>query len=202
VPHAAIVRLSAAVEGDVDEAVLRRVARHVGADINVVYGKRGKAHLKEHIVGYNQAAHFSPWVVLVDLDQDAECAPPLRRAWLPDPAPQMCFRIAVRELESWIMGDRDRLACFLRVPVARVPRDPESELDPKRTLLNLARVSRHLGIRSDMLPRARSARAVGPLYTSRLIEFVTDTEKGWRPDVAQSVCDSLARCIRCLRNMT
>lgn len=198
---AAPLEIAAAVEGDVDEAVLRRITEHVGIGVRSVYGKRGKAHLKEHIRSYNNAARFVPWVALVDLDQDADCAPPFRSEWLPRPTEHMCFRIAVREVESWLLGDSERLASLLAVPVSRVPRTPESVADPKQTIVNLARRSRRRGVREDMVPNPRSGRAVGPLYTSNLIRFVSDARDGWRPDVALTACDSLARCIRQLQDL-
>jgi len=63
--------------------------------VKAVYGKNGKAHLRQRLNGYNQAAHFNPWLVLVDLDHEADCAPLFRAAWLPKPGPLMCFRVAV-----------------------------------------------------------------------------------------------------------
>ena len=47
-----------AVEGIVDEAVARRLVREVGANPGAVYGKKGKAHLRGRLSGYNQAAEL------------------------------------------------------------------------------------------------------------------------------------------------
>ena len=191
--------ITGAVEGDVDEAVLRRLVEHVGAAPGPVHGKNGKAHLRQRLNGYNQAARMSPWVVLVDLNHDADCAPPLRASWLPDPAPHMCFRVAVRMVEAWLLADREQLARFLSVAVARVPLNPETVDDPKHTMVELASLSRRREIREDMVPRLGSDRTVGPAYTARLIQFVLGTTAGWRPDVAAESSDSLNRCLRCLR---
>jgi hypothetical protein len=183
--------ISGAVEGLVDEAVLRRLIRDAGATLGAVYGKNGKANLRRNLRGYNRAARWSPWMVLVDLDRDADCAPPLVTSWLPAPARHMRFRVAVRAVEAWLLADRERMASFLRVPQARVPREPESVEHPKRAMVDLARRSRRREIREDMVPRPGSGRAVGPAYTSRLIEFAyTD----WRVDVAARNSDSLRRC--------
>jgi hypothetical protein len=81
--------------------------------------------------GINRAARFSPWIVLVDLDLDAECAPPLRKSWLSKPSHYMCFRIAVRAIEAWLMADRERFARFLSIDIARIPRDVEAVKHPK-----------------------------------------------------------------------
>jgi hypothetical protein len=43
----------------------------------------------------------------VDLDSDTGCAPPLCEQWIPGPAPFLCFRVAVREVEAWLMADAE-----------------------------------------------------------------------------------------------
>lgn len=186
----------AAVEGPVDEAVIRRLAEYVGAQVGQVYGKNGKDHLRQRIDAYNNAARISPWIVLVDLNHDAECAPPLRDAWLHQPATHMCFRVAVREVESWLLADRARLARFLAVPLSRVPTTPEAIEDPKGAVVQLAARSHRRDIREDMVPRPGSGRTVGPAYASRLIEFVSTH---WNPEVAARSSDSLRRCLVRLR---
>ena len=193
-PHLPIA-FSAAVEGPTDEVVLRRVIEHYGATLGAVYGKNGKPTLLKQLPGYNHAAQFHPWIVLVDLDQDADCAPPIRAHWLPNPAPNMLFRIAVREVESWLLADRETLASFLGVPLGRVPVQVEALDDPKAALVNIARTSRRRDIRADMVPRDGSGRVVGPAYTSRLIEY---SQGAWRPHVAVRYSDSLARFCTCL----
>ena len=193
------VAITGAVEGDTDEAVVRCLIEHVQAKTRAIYGRNGKTHLQRRLSGYNQAARFSPWIVLVDLDHDAECAPPFRNSWLPDPSEYMCFRVAVRSVEAWLMADRERLARFLSVDIARIPQNVEAIDHPKLTMVNIAKHSRRREIREDMIPRIASGRVVGPAYTGRLIEFVMGTKTGWRPEVAAERSESLKRCLRCLR---
>jgi hypothetical protein len=190
-----------AVEGLLDEAVLKRLIAHVGALPGPMYGKRGKSLLLRHLRGYNRAARFTPWVVLVDLDQDEECAPPFRAARLTEPAPNMCFRIAVREVEAWLLADSERLAQFLAVPRNAIPANPEALPLPKDAMIQLAQRSRRGYIREDMAPRPGSGRRVGPAYSSRLIEFVGDPARGWRPEIATQSSNSLARCLESLRRL-
>ncbi len=190
--------ISAAVEGLVDEGVIRRLVRHVGGEIRRVYGRNGKAHLRQRIHGYNQAARISPWIVLVDLNRDADCPPPLVAEWVPDPSHNMCFRVAVRAVESWLLADRERISQFLGVRIERVPHAPELIEDPKGLMVQLASWSRRRDIREDMVPRPGSGRRTGPAYASRLIEFA---EGHWRPRVAAKSSDSLRRCLQRLRQM-
>jgi len=184
--------IQAAVEGPVDEVVLGRVVRESGGVLGVVYGRNGKAHLRQRIYGYNNAAAHYPWIVLVDLDNDAECAPPLREKWLPKPAQHMCFRIAVREVETWLLADREAIARFLGVGLLAIPDSPELLYDPKQMMVTLAGRSRRRNIREDMVPRRGSGRKVGPAYTSRLIEFAGNL---WTPSTAALNSDSLRRCL-------
>ena len=194
----AIVSISSAVEGSLDEAIISRLIRHVGARPGTVYGKNGKPFLKHRIAGYNAARH-APWVVLVDLDHEGDCAPPVRATWLSHPAPRMCFRVAVRAVEEWLMADAERLAAFIGVARSKVPTDFEEVERPKLAMVNLARLSRRRDIRQDMVPRDGSGRTEGPAYTSRLIEYATHR---WRPDVAAAHADSLRRAIDCLRRLS
>lgn len=182
--------VSGATEGIVDESVVRRLIRELGAEPGPVHGKNGKQHLRERITGFNNAARYSPWIVLLDLDHDAECAPPLRSHWLPEPAPFMCLRIAVRQVEAWLLADRENIAKFLAVAASRVPRHVETLTNAKEAMVDLARRSRRRDIREDMVPRPGSGRPVGPAYASRLIEFAQGM---WNPQEAARPSDSLRR---------
>lgn len=192
------VVISAAVEGIVDEAVARKLIAYVGGQPGPVFAKNGKAALLDKINGYNNAARRAPWLILVDLNSDAHCAPPFRESCLPAPAPRLCFRIAVRQVEAWLMADTERLASYLSVARGRIPEDPESLPNAKTVMVNVARRSRRKAIRLDMVPRVRSGRAEGPAYASRMIQFA---ETRWRPAVAAERSESLRRALACLTHL-
>src|SRR6266508_6962091 len=120
------VFISGAVEGLVDEAVDNRLVRHVRAETASVYVSYGKDRLRDSAPGYNNAARFSPWLVLVDLDRDADCAPPFVRTWLPLPSPRMCFRVAVRAIEAWLMADSEIGRSWSRKASAILPSLPRA----------------------------------------------------------------------------
>jgi len=189
------VTIYVAVEGDLDEWVARKLVTHVGASCGPVYGKQGKSHLKRRIQGYNQAADRMPWLVLVDLDRDA-CPPALRNDWLPDPAPRMCFRIAVRAIEAWLLADRSNLARFLGVSTSQIPCNPEALPDPKQFLINLASGSRKRAIKEGLVPG--QGQRIGPAYNSHLIEFVKGV---WDVKSAASNAPSLRRALDCLQRL-
>ncbi|MCS7168176.1 MAG: hypothetical protein RMI91_03400 [Gemmatales bacterium] len=66
----------------------------------------------------------------MDLDRDASCAPALRKRYLAQLAPYLCFRVAVRAIEAWLLADAPNLARFLHVCPNLIPPDPESLSDP------------------------------------------------------------------------
>lgn len=182
----------------VDEAVARKlITCAAGQAPFAVYGKRGKQWIRERITNYNSAARHAPWFVLVDLDYD-NCAPQLCSEWLPGPAPRMCFRVAVREVEAWLLADAESLAKFLSVPAAQIPPHPETSADPKLDMVNLARRSKRRAIREDMVPRASSGRAIGNAYNSAMVEYVS---RHWRPAVAAERAPSLHKARAALQRL-
>lgn len=192
--------VTVAVEGVTDEIVVHAVLRSLGAEIGPVYGRRGKPHLLSRLSGYNQAARYSPWLVLLDLDHDADCPPPYVESLLLHWEPRMCFRVAVRAVESWLLGDVERLAAFLGISCALLSDNPETLADPKAELVNLARRSRRRAIREQVVPRPGSGRRVGVGYTNFVSDFVT-ADRGWRPDIAGQHCESLRRAVACMKRL-
>ena len=127
-----VVPVSIVVEGQSDVAVVERILAMVECSVGAVYGRKGKADVDRSLPGYNNAARFAPWIALRDLDADAPCAPQLARASLPHPSPWMRFRIAVREMESWLLADPEALSTYLKVSRALIPGQPETLPDPSR----------------------------------------------------------------------
>lgn len=195
--EAAVV--SAAVEGDLDEVVVRKIANHIGFSVGSVYGRKGKPHLLSTLAGYNNAARFSPWIVMLDLDRDYECAPKALASWLPQRAESMFCRVAVRAVEAWLLADRDQIAAMLGISVRRIPTEPDSLDDPKRRLVDLARQSNRAEIRASIVPRPGSGRAVGPTYNAKMIDFVTAGR--WRINIARYTSASLQRALDKLQEL-
>ncbi len=112
--------------------------------------------------------------------------------------PSFLCRFAVNELESWLLADREGIADFLRLSVAKIPTNPEMESDPKRTLVDLARMSKKSQIRNALVPPPRHGGIVGPGYTVAITNFIN---KKWSPVRAEPNSQSLARCIKRLREL-
>lgn len=184
-----MIYIRAAVEGRLDEAVVRRLAADAGMDVVNVYRTDGRADLISRIPGYAAAARRDPWLVLCDLDQD-ECAPTLVASAVQNPPDLFCFRVAVRSIESWLLADPG-LAARLEISATRLPREPDSERHPKRTLIRIARRSRNRDIRVGVGGSPGTA-DTPILYNVILSEFV---ESEWEPRRAAERSPSLGRAI-------
>ncbi|XXY49790.1 hypothetical protein WME91_01375 [Sorangium sp. So ce269] len=190
--------VTVAAEGETDLTIARAVLRLADLHPGTVIACRGKGNLDKGLIGYNAAAKGAPWFVLRDLDNDAPCPGTLVARLAPKKSSSLCFRIAVRASEAWLMSDRERMARFLRISEALVPDSPDSLDDPKLELVNLARRSTKKAIVAAMVPRAGMARRIGPEYEARLIEFALDH---WRPEIGRTKSQSLDRCIRALMRL-
>lgn len=202
------VSVTAVVEGKPDEAVAERVVRWVDLDLRAVHKPivnnqeeyPGKSYIDKNIRAFNREAHRAPWFVLRDWDisDGAACAPELVRRKLPRPARMMCFRIAVRSIESWLLADRAGVARFLGVDTPTIPEDPDSLLDPKTALLELASRSTNREIRKGMVPAPGDTSPVGRRYNLLLTRFA---RVDWRPDRAAQNSPSLRKCLAALRDL-
>jgi hypothetical protein len=189
------VPVTLAVEGVTDAVVLKRVLQDMGLQPGPEYISGGKASLDQRLAGYNAAARFAPWLVLRDLNGDADCAPRLVQRLLPRPSGRMRLQVAVRAVEAWLMADPESLGRFLSVSTDLIPTNPEATRDPKAQLVNLARRSRRRAVREAMVPAERAMTTVGPGYSSLVVEF---SRGPWRPRAAQERSPSLRRLMRYL----
>lgn len=188
------------VEGNVDEAVAQTLASCTGFSAAQVYVKGGRAKIAAKVRDYFRTAGRHPWFVLVDLDGDP-CPSGLLRSWsVFSHAPSFVCRVAVREIEAWLLADRERFAHFLKVSPATLPAAlPEDVAVPKRFIVELAARSRSREIQSDMQPTVRSKRREGPAYSSRLREFIGSY---WRPHEARAQSQSLDSCMTRLEELS
>ena len=176
----------------------KAIAKAANFAIHSTIVKGGKSKILQSIPAYNSAAQHQPWFVLIDLDNDFPCGAKARQTWLPQPSSLMCFRIAVREIEAWLLADHDEASKFLGVSKALMPPQPEDVDDPKQLLVNLARRSRKRDIREGLVPRDGSGVNVGPTYASDISNF---SETNWRPEVARSLSPSLDKCLKRLEEL-
>lgn len=135
------------------------------------YSKGGNDYLKQQCAAFNDASTHTPFFMLVDLDRH-ECPPTILSAWLKRPRNNnFIFRVAVKEVEAWLLADKEGLSKFFNVSPALFSPNPDALLNPKHALITLAKRSRKRDIRDDITPIDQSA-SIGPNYNNRLSQFV------------------------------
>lgn len=143
-------------------------------------------------MGWNRAAKGTPFVVLTDLDT-APCPGELIKSWLAnDQHPNLLFRVAVREVESWLMADTDNFAHYIATRKTLMPEDPDGLVDAKRTLIQLAKKSSSSSIRQRLVPRKNSTATQGRDHNGCLSIFVNCS---WNIESARTRSPSLERTI-------
>jgi hypothetical protein len=187
------IPIHVAIEDDLSELVIRKLLSATGRDyfIGTVFGGGGFGYLKKRANNWNAAAAAgTPILLLTDLDSNP-CPSRLISDWLDfKPHANLLFRVAVREVESWLLADRVGLSRFLGISDAHVPLLPDEVPDPKLTLVNLGRRSRIRAVRESIVPRRGSTAVQGPNYNGCLGGFVRDR---WNRNAASQRSPSLTR---------
>ena len=133
--------ITVGVEDVLSEAVARRLIKQYLPDAEVSNVVVTGGSVKSNIPWLNQMArHRGPVLAVADLDRPSSCPAALIQDLLGGltAAPKMLIRVAVLEIESWIMADREGLAKRLSIAASAVPHNPEEIEDPKRALTHLA----------------------------------------------------------------
>ena len=190
-----------AVEDDLSEIVLRRMLsdRPVEYAVGAVFKQSGFGYLKKQTPAFNNMAKACPVLLLTDLDK-RPCAPELIAEWLKQPRhPEFLLRVAVREVEAWLLACDLLLGEYLSLRQMRLFPDPEALDDPKLELLKLAESSAKRFTREALSRRDTGGNLrQGPAYNSTLATFV---DQFWKPKQAASKCQSLKRAIKALEQL-
>ena len=192
-----ITNVILAVEDELSESISTRILGHF--DIGIRYTIRGKGNvsLRQKAPELNRSANGTAIFLLTDLDSPRDCPPGLVRSWIRGALdPRFFFRVAVMEVESWIMADRAGFANFLSIPLHRIPSPTDDILNPKEFLLSLARRSKKKTVREALVPAQDATLSIGNEYNTLLSEFVRDH---WDLERAASVSPSLKRTVDRIR---
>lgn len=185
-----------ATEDNLSEAVAGQMVDEINPRLTIAVrmGRKGNGYLKQKLHGLNETAHHVPVFLLTDLDR-SQCPPMLIESWRNGRvlANEMIFRVAVREIEAWLLADRQSFAHFTNAPINRVPLNPELLDDPKIELLNLIRRYGSRQLRQDVLPARGSRSTVGLGYNQALSQYVRER---WSATRAAQNAESLGRACR------
>ena len=190
------MQITLAVEDILSRAVGRRLAKEYLPLANIYEEFVAGGSIASRIPGLNQRAfHVGPVVAFADLDRPLSCPAALVSQYSGGLtiSPRMLIRVAVLEIESWILADRAGISGWLGIPANTVSRNPESLSDPKRSLVQLANRSSNRLLKEAIAPRnAQGTNRTGPGYNETMGEFVTQY---WKPEAARLNAPSLDRAI-------
>lgn len=155
---------------------------------------RGSSGFWGRVPEINRSAEALTVFAVGDLDREA-CPGRVVAERLPGRNRRMIVRLAVREIESWLLADRESMGELLKVLPRKLPAEPDQLADPKAELVRLARYSKSKEIRACLVPRPGSSAVVGVEYNLTLLSYV---ERLWRPREGAKVSPSLRRAIDAL----
>ncbi len=182
-----------AIEDRLSDAVATKILEKFDVEIVERIGFQGKSDLERKAPELNRAARGITVFMLTDLDSSRECPPGLIRSWIKGSLnPKFFFRVAVMEVESWIIADRIGFAAFLSIPLHRIPSSTDDILNPKEFLISLARRSKRKIVREALVPTRDSTLSIGNQYNTLLSEFV---QNHWDLERAATASLSLKRTL-------
>lgn len=183
--------IAVAEDGLAEAVVLRLLDEIESVRVHQTFVKGGVGNISKNIKTFCSASKIIPHVVLADLDRN-RCVSGLFSAWRFEPAdhPRLLLRIAVKEVEAWLLADVDGIARFLAISPRKIAARPETLADPKVVLVSLAKRSRLRHIKEGLAPSPGSGATVGPLYNAFLRRFCAEE---WDVEAASLSAPSLAK---------
>jgi hypothetical protein len=160
----------------------------------------GCEYIKKRMPSYLAASKIIPFVILLDSDNE-ECAKRMLDELVPIRSRHNGFllRIAVREVESWLLSDHQGISTFFGISPTIIERQPENLLDAKEYLVNLARRSHKREIVEGIVPQAGTSAKQGPRYNQTLQPFVQSI---WNITAAAKRSESLYRSLEAMQKAT
>jgi len=185
------------VEDVLSAAVLRKILSDCNLSAGTCYGLKGNSYIKKKIHAFYNASKHVPYIVLTDLD-NTPCPPTLINEWFKNISipKSFIFRVAVKEVESWILADRCNFAKYIGISDTAIPHSVENIPNPKEFLINLARKSPKRDIREDIVPLTGSSAKRGRNYNGSLIKFVNSS---WNYQAATKYSKSLNGAINAIK---
>ncbi|MCX7727782.1 MAG: DUF4276 family protein, partial [Chitinispirillaceae bacterium] len=155
--------------------------------------KGGNSYLND-LKKINEASRMIPHIILTDLD-NSPCVPTFVNKWINFTLnDNLLFRVAVKEIDAWLIADREAFSEFIGIPLAKIPSDTQTILDPKEFIIQMAKKSKKKHIK-DIIPVGSAKQ--GPGYNSILTKFITQV---WCPYRASKHNESLNKSIKKIEN--
>ncbi|OGB28310.1 MAG: hypothetical protein A3F78_21000 [Burkholderiales bacterium RIFCSPLOWO2_12_FULL_61_40] len=194
-----MMEVALAIEDELSKAIGLRLLAELPTPVtpNHILHKGGSGYLKSRMDSWREMSQRQIVFLLTDLDR-ISCPVALRADWLgkaPQPA-NLLLRIAVREVESWVLADHIAMRKLIGNKGA-LPPQPDDLPDPKQHLLKLAKLAPR-PVRQDLVKEAGAIACQGIGYNTLLSHWV---QSDWSPARAAERSPSLARTRQRLREL-
>lgn len=193
--------ISFATEDVLSEVVLTKVIDSLdGFRIVNKLGRTGCGDIEKNINKYNNLANIHNVIIMLDLDMklSEETYIETMISKIKNKSEKLFFSVPVREVESWLLADREGFSSFLNISIAKMDTYPEELLDPKEKIIYLARTCKNRVAKSGIPPKPGIAAKMGISYNSILRAFVEDN---WSIERAKVNSPSLRKTLSILENI-
>jgi len=191
-------------EDDVTREIIKRLLKEAAHPFRIIREEPARGgEIKNKTLMYNVLD--MPVIILTDLDTH-DCPPSLISEWFKDLSvnPDLIFRIAYGEAESWLMADIEGFSGFLQISREHIPdvrnidrRNPENvePIFPYKPSLYLMRELAQHSIDNDLKRKLtpRKLAKKGPEYNSAIIPFI---RYHWNIEAAARNSYSLRKAVR------
>ncbi|HDX8444990.1 DUF4276 family protein [Aeromonas hydrophila] len=187
-------KISIASEDIISETVLSKIVSEICAgEIVHRLGRTGCGDLTKNISKYNKLAMLHPVILMLDLDSRS-CADAYVSSICAKikKDPGLHIVVPVTEIESWLLSDKKTLSACLGVNEKIMPVEPDKLINPKQTIINLARKSKLREIKSGLPPATGEKCSIGISYNTVLCDYVNNY---WRVNVAKEYSPSLQKTV-------
>lgn len=189
-----------ATEDALSEAIAEKLVAELDGKMQIAQklGRTGFGYLRSRIGSFCEMAKFQKVIVITDLDRQ-QCSEALVREWLGQRTrpPQMLLRVAVRTIESWVLADHEAMRSLLQKAKLPLPAAPDALIDPKATLIDLARRGPR-EVREGVVPERGSMSRQGLGYNQILVPHVLER---WDAVRASERSNSLDRARKRIREL-
>lgn len=184
-----------AIEDELSQQVGRKLISNIAPTASIhPIGFRGNSYLRTKIREFSAIARTSVVIIFTDLDAHT-CPVEMRTEWLGtvELPEKLVFRIAEKEIESWLLADHDGLKEFMGERINKhLPREPDIVANPKEHMLKVANLANR-DVRSDLVTTTKNGYQRGLGYNERLSSFVNSI---WSIENAAQRSQSLQRAQR------
>lgn len=195
-----MIKISIATEDILSEKLVIKLINEFNKfELINTFGKKGNGYIFKNIKKFHQLSFNRNILIVLDLDsrhnEEAFTKEVLGCIKINS---NLKISVSVREIESWLLADKEGISEFLQISKDKITSNPELLLDPKEEIIKLAKKGKNIRTKNGIPPKKGAISKMGLSYNTLLTEFV---ENIWSSDRAKINSDSLQKILSTLEKM-